>query len=91
MSTVAEHIMAAEREGRHIESGFRDLMAHVYPRGVSEEQYSDLRKFFFAGASFLFAKTLNQMDDDREPTDEDMAFMTRVAKEIETFQSELQS
>lgn len=89
--SIAEHIMAAEREGRHIESGFRDLMAHVYPRGVGEEQYSDLRKFFFAGASFLFAKMLNQMDDDREPTKEDLEFMSRVAKEIKAFQSEIRS
>lgn len=89
--SIADHIMAAERDGRHIESGFRDLMAHVYPRGVGEEQYSDLRNFFFAGASFLFVKLLNQMDEDREPTKEDMEFMSRVAKEIETFQSELRS
>lgn len=91
MNSVEEHILAAEKEGRHLESGFRDLMAKVYPRGVGVEQHGDLRKFFFAGSAFLFAKMMNQMDSDREPTENDMAFMSRIAKEIETFQQELRS
>ena len=42
--SIADHIMAAERDGRHIESGFRDLMAHVYPRGVGEERGAGSRR-----------------------------------------------
>ena len=83
--TIEEYIAKAEAEGLHIEAGFRALMAAAYPHGVSDEQYSDLRKFFFAGATHLLTKTLMVMDNDREPTESDMAFMSRIQAEINTF------
>lgn len=86
---VQQYIKEAEDRGRHLEAGFRDLMARVYPRGVGEGQYQDLRKFFFAGGAFLFAKLLNQMDEDREPTPSDLALMARIQKEINEFTQEL--
>lgn len=57
--TIEEYIAKAEADGQHIEAGFRSLMAAAYPSGVSEEQFNDLRKFFFAGATHLFTKTLH--------------------------------
>lgn len=89
--TIEEYIAKAEAEGLHIEAGFRRLLAAAYPMGVSEEQYNDVRKFFFAGATHLFTKMLMVMDDDREPTDNDMAFMARIQAEINTFTKSLRN
>lgn len=83
------HIQEAEASGKHIEAGFRSIFAHAYPKGVSPEQHDDLRKFFFAGATFLFQKLMQQMDEDREPTDADMAFMSRISDEIGEFYESL--
>lgn len=82
---IQEHIQQAEDQGKHIEAGFRSLYAKVYPNGVSEEQYGDLRKFFFSGATFLFHKMMKQIDDDREPTEADIAFMSRISEEVIEF------
>ena len=83
--TIEEYIAKAEADGLHIEAGLRSLLAATYPNGVGEEQYRDLRKFFFAGATHLFTKMLMVMDNDREPTENDMAFMARIQAEINTF------
>lgn len=91
MSNIQQHIAKAEAEGRHIEAGFRGLMAVCYPNGVSEEQHNDLRKFFFAGSAYLFNKMLAVMDSDREPTESDMAFMSRLNTELGAFQNDLKN
>lgn len=66
-------------------------MAVCYPNGVGEEQYNDLRNFFFAGSAYLFSKMISVMDTDREPTESDLAFMSRISTELMAFQNDLKS
>lgn len=87
MSTE-QHVQEAEIQGRYLEAGFRSLFAKAYSKGVSEEQYNDLRTFFFGGAVYLHGKMMGEISDDIEATEAEMKFISELKHEINVFVQE---
>lgn len=73
------------QEGKLIEAGFIGLRLAAIPATASKDQLEDMRVAFFAGAHHLFNSIMHVLDDDREPTEADMARMSRIHEELEVF------
>ena len=63
-------------------------MATTFPKDVPAIQYKEMRSAFFAGAHHLFASIMNVMDEDREPTKNDMLRMDLIHHELQAFLQE---
>lgn len=61
----------------------------VLPKDAPEIQVREMRKAFMSGAQHLFASILSFMDEDREPTANDLRRMEMVSVELEAFVDEL--
>jgi hypothetical protein len=77
----------AADDGQIIALGFTAFIAASFPdwRVLSREQLDQLRVVFFAGAQHLFGSINTMLDDDAEPTDQDLRRMTLIAHELNTF------
>ena len=74
----------ATDRGQIIELGWlalRDLTLQDAP----EVQVREMRKAFFAGAQHLFASIVNILDDDAEPTEDDIRRMEMIHVELEAW------
>jgi hypothetical protein len=71
--------------GQIIEAGFVGLKLVAYD-GVPTDQLEQLRDAFFAGALHLFSSIMSVMDDDREPTMQDMQRMAKIDAELRKFE-----
>jgi hypothetical protein len=76
-------------EGKLIESGWAVMNALVLPPDASPTQRSEMRKAFFMGAQHLYASIMGIMEEDREPTDNDMKRMSLIHNELEAFRKEV--
>lgn len=74
--------------GQIIEGGWRAYELLTL-RGTSELQRSECRKAFFFGAQHLFASVLGMMDEDKEPTAQDLERMDKLDKELKRFIEEM--
>ncbi len=70
--------------GQIIEAGWIALKAAAL-RGAPEIQVMEMRKAFFAGAQHLFSSIVNLLDDDSEPTADDLRRMEMIHVELEAF------
>ena len=61
---------------------YRDL---VLANRISDDQRTECRLAFWAGASVLFNIMINMLDDDHEPTAADLAKMDVLNNEIDKF------
>lgn len=76
-------------KGLLIEAGWVSLRIAVLPRDAPEIQVREMRKAFFAGAQHLFASMTNIMDDDREPTEDDLRRVEMIHVELEAWGDQL--
>lgn len=74
----------AADHGNTIELGWIALK-ELTLQGASEIQVREMRKAFFAGAQHLFASIANLLDDEREPTDDDVRRMEMIHVELEAW------
>lgn len=84
-----EQIEKATKEfvdkGLLVEAGWIGFQIATIDPKASEAQLKDQRATFFAGAMHVFSSMMEMMSEDREPTEEDYARMTKLAKELELF------
>ena len=76
-------------QGLLIESGWQALRLQVIPLNASDVQVTEMRKAFFAGAQHLFASIVGMVDEDLDPTPDDLRRVELVHKELEGFVAEL--
>jgi hypothetical protein len=76
-------------EGKLIEAGWVGLRAAVIPPEASAEQLDDMRNAFFAGAQHLFASIMTILDEDKEPTEDDLHRLSMINQELQKFVEEL--
>lgn len=77
--------------GKLIEVGWIGMLRHVVPEEASEVQVSEMRKAFYMGAEHVWTSILCALDQDVEPTADDMQRMERIAAELEAFKMEVTS
>lgn len=86
---INERAVAITKEltdkGKIIEAGFASLMVMAYPGGVPIDQRAELRNAFFAGAHHLMSSMLAVMDEDREPTENDLRRVSLIQNELDDF------
>jgi hypothetical protein len=70
---------------KHIEAGWQSYLKLVVPAGASPVQISETRQAFYAGAAILMQKIMLIMDEDREPTAQDMKHMADIQAELDEF------
>jgi hypothetical protein len=76
----------ASNKGKLIEAGWLAMVATTFPKeGVSQVQYDEMRSAFFAGAHHLYASIMNVLDEDAEPTADDMLRMQLIHEELDAF------
>jgi hypothetical protein len=84
-----EFLRRLERElvdkGKLIEAGWVSLRLAAIPEDAGKVQLEEMRNAFFAGAQHLFASIMDVMDDDREPTEADLARMSQISAELDVF------
>lgn len=72
-------------QGRLIEGGWLSMSHMAYPDGMVPMQEQQLRQAFFCGAQHLYGTMMSIMDEDKEPTDQDMKRMALIDAELESF------
>lgn len=76
-------------KGKLIEAGWVGLRLAAIPQDAGKLQLQEMRKAFFAGAQHLFSSIMTILDEDREPTDEDLRRMSLISDELESFGHDL--
>lgn len=64
-------------------------MKCVIPEDASPVQIKETRQAFYSGAAILFSVLMMDLDEDHEPTDEDMQKMADLQNEIDAFGQEI--
>lgn len=77
MKRIADH-------GNTIELGWFALKEMTL-QGAPESQVREMRKAFFAGAQHLFASIISVLDEDSEPTEDDMRRIEMIHVELEAW------
>lgn len=72
-------------EGKLIEAGWIALRVTTGLESAPKRQLEDMRTAYYAGAQHLFASIMAVMDEDREPTDDDMRRMDLINAELEAW------
>jgi hypothetical protein len=75
-------------KGRVIEGGWQAYVA-ILLQGKTELERSELRTAYFLGAEHLFSSIMQIMDQGPDPTENDMARMDLIHKELERFRRSL--
>ena len=58
---------------------------------IGEQQYIDLRRTFYAGASALYFLVMNKLSDGSEITKDDLALMLSIHREIHQFNEDVKA
>lgn len=82
IKATAEKIDAGETMAE-MWSGFAETVIPFAPKGGT--QYEEMRKAFYSGALCLFNWFMVQMDEDREPTANDLDRVSAIESEIRGF------
>ena len=77
-------------QGKLIEAGFVSYRLLVMSPDAGKTQLEETRLAFFAGAQHLFGSIMTILDEDREPTDEDLRRMDLIDKELKIFIAEFE-
>lgn len=77
-------------DGRIIEAGWIGLRAVALSSEAPQVQIDEMRSAFFAGAAHLFATIMSVLDEDAEPTADDMRRMTLINDELQKFIAEFE-
>jgi hypothetical protein len=78
-------------KGKIIEGGWRAYEHLVLPPDASDTQRAETRKAWFLGAEHIFSTIMMVMDPGEEPSDRDLARMSKLHAELEAFKLELTS
>lgn len=78
-----------QNQGLFIEVGWRTLAWMLIPEDANANQLRDMRFAFFSGAQHLFAGIIGGLDDDKDPTEEDIKHMELIHNELAIFAKEL--
>ena len=90
-----KHKLAAELtkkmadEGKLVEAGFAAMQV-IALQGAPEHQINDMRIAYMAGAEHLFRSIIVIMDEDAEPTAQDMQRMDLINAELEQWRAVLE-
>jgi hypothetical protein len=76
-------------EGCIIEGGWQIMRLLTLPPTASSVQVSEMRKAYFSGAQHLFASITSALDDDDEPTAEDLRRLELISAELRAFYDEM--
>lgn len=76
------------QQGLIIEAGWVGFRISCFSPDAPPEQIIDMRIAFFAGAQHLFSSLMIGLDEDKEPTEEDMKKMDKIHKELDRFLQE---
>ena len=76
-------------EGRLVEAGFAAMCVAILPTDLTQDQVSDMRLAYMAGAQHLFASIMACLDPGSEPTRDDMRRMTLIDTELRAFDAEM--
>jgi len=89
MKMEAEMVQALTKEltdkGKLIEAGWIGLRLTAFGPGMTDKQLAALRDCFFAGAQHLMAAIMSIMDEDEEPTENDLNRMDMIHRELMVF------
>jgi len=72
-------------QGRLVEGGFAAFAHICFNANTPDIQKVEMRKAFFAGALHLFQSVMSVLDEDREPTPNDLAVMAKLNDELDQF------
>ncbi len=75
--------------GKLIEAGWVSLQLMAIPADAPQEQLTEMRMAFFAGAQHLFASIVGILEPGEEPTDNDMNRLTLINEELDKFVEEV--
>ena len=71
--------------GKIIEAGWRGLELLVVPKDAPDVQRREMRMAFFAGAQHLFSSIMGGLEEDHEPTENDLRRLDFINKELAEF------
>lgn len=72
-------------KGKLIESGWVGLRLVAIEPNAPAIQLQEMRMAFFAGAQHLWASVMTFLDEDAEPTEQDLARMDKIETELTEF------
>ncbi len=75
--------------GKLIEAGWVSLQLVAIPEDATQEQLTEMRMAYFAGAQHLFASIMGILEPGEEPTDNDMNRLTLIHEELDRFVEEV--
>jgi hypothetical protein len=75
-------------QGKLIEAGWVALRAVAIPLNAPPIQLEEMRMAFFAGAQHLFSSIMAILEPGAEPTDNDLARLDLIDKELRDFIAE---
>lgn len=68
-----------------------DFDVRVVPKGAEEVQRTETRRAFYAGAQAIFGLMTTELDEDKEPTAADLAYVESLHTELRTFARDVRS
>lgn len=81
---------AEQRSEATIDHMWREFCLKCFAN-ISHEQYIDLRRTFYGGASALFFLMMRYLDSGDEVTEHDMAMMHNLKDEIYSFNEDVKA
>lgn len=78
-------------KGKIIAAGWVLFRSYVLPQDAPPIQIKEMEKVFFAGAQHLWGSIMTGLDEDTEPTDQDMTRMDLIAAELDAFGERLKA
>lgn len=72
-------------QGKLIEAGWHGFRIQKVPKDAGENELSERRMTFFAGAQHLFSSIMSLLDPGEEPTDADLKKMDLIYAELKEF------
>lgn len=86
---IEKLVEAASKEfadrGLLIAAGWAGFRLICIPPDAPQIQLDEMKMAFFGGAQHLFTSIMTIMDEDHEPTDDDMRKMSLIDTELEEF------
>jgi len=87
--TDREYLRRLEREltdkGKLVEAGWVSLRIAAIDPTAGKVQLEEMRMAFFAGAQHLLASILDILEDDAEPTENDLRRLDLINNELKAF------
>lgn len=73
---------------KRVERAWIEFMVGVIPEDAPDIQIREMKKAFYSGAALTFYGIIGMLDEDKEPTDEDVEKMDGLHKELDTWMAQ---